>query len=73
MPSALSGLSFETCGRECDFVTPSSASSRATGFEVIDEPRSACRVNCSRVMPSRAHYALMNFSVKAVDTYGVII
>ena len=32
-------MSFETCGREWVFVTPRSASKRATGFEVIAEPR----------------------------------
>src|SRR5436190_18369354 len=40
------GLSLETCGREWVLVTPRSASRKATGFEVIDEPRSAWRVNC---------------------------
>jgi hypothetical protein len=39
------GLSFETCGREWLFVTPRSASSSATAFDVIDEPRSAWTVN----------------------------
>src|SRR5882757_4287633 len=40
------GLSFETCGREWVLVTPRSASRKATGLEVIDDPRSAWRVNC---------------------------
>ena len=38
------GLSFETRGRECDWVTPRSASSAETGLEVIEVPRSACTV-----------------------------
>ena len=39
------GLSFEMWGRECVFVTPRSASSNATGLDVIiEEPRSAGRV-----------------------------
>jgi hypothetical protein len=38
-------LSFETWGRGCVFVTPRSESNRATGFEAIDEPRSACSVS----------------------------
>lgn len=33
------GLSFETWGRECVFVTPRIESNRATGCEAIDEPR----------------------------------
>src|SRR6187397_2130585 len=40
------GLSFETWGREWVLVTPRSASRNATGLEVIDDPRSAWRVNC---------------------------
>src|SRR6266498_5687946 len=39
------GLSLETWGREWGLVTPRSASRHATGLEVIDEPRSAWRVN----------------------------
>src|SRR5918993_5686168 len=35
------GLSLEQCGRECDLVTPRSASRNATGLAVIGEPRSA--------------------------------
>jgi hypothetical protein len=42
------GLSLETCGRECDFVTPRSASRNATDFDLMEEPRSACRVNWPR-------------------------
>jgi hypothetical protein len=38
-------LSFETCGREWVLVTPRSASRKATGLEVIEDPRSACSVN----------------------------
>ena len=30
----------------CVLVTPRSASSHATGLDVMEEPRSACRVNC---------------------------
>jgi len=46
----------ETCGRLWVLVTPSSANNHATGFEVIEAARSACRVRvpgsmlwCSRV------------------------
>lgn len=35
------GLSAETCGRECVFVTPRSDSSSATDLLVIELPRSA--------------------------------
>ena len=34
-------LALETCGRECDLVTPRSESSSATGLDVIELPRSA--------------------------------
>src|SRR5215208_6944831 len=40
------GVSLETCGREWDLVTPRSASRKATGLDVIDDPRAAWRVNC---------------------------
>src|SRR5437016_2237871 len=49
------GLSLETCGRAWVLVTPRSASNRATGSEVIAEPRSAWIVNWPRAMPVRAH------------------
>src|ERR1035437_2304474 len=39
------GLSSETCGRLWVFVTPKSASRKATGLELIDVPRSACNVS----------------------------
>src|ERR1700709_597898 len=39
------GLSLETGGREWVLVTPRSASRNATGLEVIEDPRSAWRVN----------------------------
>ena len=39
------GLSSDTCGRLCVFVTPRSASKRATGLDLIEVPRSACRVS----------------------------
>jgi hypothetical protein len=39
------GLSSETRGREWLLVAPRSASKKATGFEIMGEPRSACRVS----------------------------
>jgi hypothetical protein len=39
--ASLNGLSLETCGRECDWVTPRSARRNATGLEVMELPRSA--------------------------------
>jgi hypothetical protein len=39
------GLSSETCGRLCVFVTPRSARKSATGLDLIEVPRSACRVS----------------------------
>jgi hypothetical protein len=38
-------LSSETRGREWILVAPRSASRKATGFEIMGEPRSACRVS----------------------------
>ena len=36
----------ETCGRLCVFVTPRSASKRATGLDLIEVPRSVWSVSC---------------------------
>ena len=47
-PASENGLSLEQRGRECDLVTPRSASSIATGLEAIEVPRSACMVSWSR-------------------------
>jgi hypothetical protein len=38
-------------GRECDLVTPRSASNMATGLEVIEVPRSAWMASWSQVTP----------------------
>jgi hypothetical protein len=40
--ASLYALSSETCGREWVWGTPRSASKNATGFDFIEEPRSAC-------------------------------
>jgi hypothetical protein len=45
------GLSFEQWGREWLLVTPRSASSNATGLELIEEPRSAWMVSWSGSTP----------------------
>src|SRR5947207_4196171 len=45
------GLSFEQWGREWLLVTPRSASIRATGLELIEEPRSAWMVSWSGSTP----------------------
>ena len=57
-----------TCGRLWDWVTPRSASSSATGLEVIEEPRSAWMLSCPRVMPCFAQVAAMSFSARAADS-----
>lgn len=52
------GLSLLVCGRLCVLVTPRLARRKATGFEVIAEPRSAwmvswpCRILCLRTVSS---------------------
>ncbi len=53
------GLSSETCGRECVLVMPRSASNRATGLEVIEEPRSAWMVSCPSGMWKRQQVSPM--------------
>ncbi len=62
------GLSLETCGREWDWVTPRSASSSATGLEVIEEPRSAWMLSWPRVMPCLAQVAAISFSARTADS-----
>ena len=47
---------------EWDWVTPRSASSSATGLEVMELPRSACRLSRPRVMPCLAQVAAISFS-----------
>ena len=43
-------MSVEVYGRLCVFKTPKSASRNATGFEVIELPRSACTVSLPGVI-----------------------
>src|SRR5271170_5451980 len=62
------GLSLDTCGREWDWVTPRSASSSATGLEVIEEPRSAWMLSCPRLMPCLSQVAAISFSARAADS-----
>ncbi|CKR67466.1 Uncharacterised protein [Mycobacterium tuberculosis] len=62
------GLSLLVCGRECDLVTPRSASSSATGLELIDEPRSACRVSWSALMCWAARVCAISRSAKTFDS-----
>src|SRR5680860_1394738 len=52
-------------GREWLRATRKSTSSWATGLEVIDVPRSACRVSWSRPMPWRSRHSLMNVSASS--------
>src|SRR5439155_19388704 len=62
------GLSFETCGREWVLVTPRSASSNATGFEVIAAPRSACTVSCPGAILCRSQLSAISFSANCADS-----
>ena len=64
------GLSFDTRGRECVLVTPRSASSADTGFDVIDVPRSAwtvCGADPLRVIAS-ARKSAASCDSSTVDT-----
>ena len=47
---------------------PESASSSATSLEVTEEPRSACRLSCPRVMPCLAQVSEMSFSARTADS-----
>ena len=51
------GLSFDTCGRECDRTTCRSARRSAIFFDVIEVPRSACT---TRGTPWVANTSAMN-------------
>src|SRR5919202_4775833 len=62
------GLSLETCGRLCDWVTPRSASRNATGLAVIEEPRSAWMLSWSRPMPCLATVWRISTSASAADS-----
>ena len=62
------GLSSDTCGRLCDWVTPRSASSNATGLAVIEEPRSAWMVNWSRPIACLAQVWRISTSARAADS-----
>ena len=59
------GLSSVTCGREWDWVMPRSASSSATGLDVIEDPRPAWMLSCPRLMPCLAQVAAISFSARA--------
>src|ERR1700752_2350989 len=65
---SLNGLSSDTCGRLWDWVTPRSASSNATGLEVIEEPRMAWMVSGSAPMPCLAQLWRISTSAKAADS-----
>ena len=58
----------ETCGREWDWVMPRSASSSATGLDVIEDPRSAWMLSCPRLMPCFAQVAAISFSARPADS-----
>ncbi|OBS01036.1 hypothetical protein A9W98_22120 [Mycobacterium gordonae] len=66
--ASLNGLSLQTCGRECDWVTPRSASKNATGLLVMELPRSAWMVNWSRSMPCLAQVWRISTSASAADS-----
>ena len=63
----------ETCGREWDWVMPRSARSSATGLDVIEEPRSACRLSWPQVMPCLAQVSEMSFPARTADSQGATI
>ena len=62
------GLSLLTCGRECDWVMPRSASKNATGLEVIEEPRSAWMASWPRLICCLWQVSLISFSARAADS-----
>jgi len=60
-----------TRGRECERVTPRSASSAETGLEVIEVPRSACTV-CGGA-PLRSMASAMKSAASAESSTGEMI
>ena len=62
------GLSLDTWGRKRDWVTPRSASISAAGLEIMELPRSACKLSWPRVMPCLAQVAAMSSSARTADS-----
>lgn len=56
------------CGLEWDVVTPRSASRDASGFEAIEEPRSAWMVSWSQPMFCLAMVSASNSSASSFDS-----
>jgi hypothetical protein len=67
------GLSSGMCGRLCDLVTPRSASSMATGLEVIQVPRSACTVSAPAATPWAAMGSASSRSANAAASRAATI
>ena len=63
----------ETCGRLWVLVTPRSASKRATGLEVIDDPRSACRVSVPWAIPCRSQVCAIKRWARTADSWAAAI
>src|SRR5262245_33803222 len=63
------GLSFETYGRACVFVTPRSASKRATGLDVIAD---SCFLEGLRMSPTQEEQLVLSGYVKMLAA-GILI
>jgi len=66
-------LSLDTWGRECVLPMPRSASSSATGLEVIEVPRSAWIVSVPGGTPWPATARAMKASASSADSAGATI
>ena len=69
----MNGLSFDTRGREWDFVTPRSLRSSATVPAIIGPPRSAWIVNRSRSTPSRLQVSVISRRAIFSDSRSAIV
>src|ERR1035441_8442728 len=67
------GLSSETWGRLWVLVTPKSAINSATGFEVIEVPRSAWMVKSPATMPCFAHVSAISRLASSAVSRGATI
>ena len=59
--------------RLCVCETPRSASCHAIGLDVMEEPRSACRVNCPVPICGFSQVSLMSRWASTADSAGAII
>ena len=67
------GVVIARIGPAVGFRAPRSASSRAPGLEVMEEPRSAGKVNCPGSICGFSHVSLMSRWANTADSAGATI